>query len=126
MLSDICYQQIRDDFWMAKYAELDVLIMKDCGWVNASKLCNDGGKRFRDWKRLEQSKRLIHALENELKHPSIEASKNTHGINSEKYLTCEDGVAQICATPSNTIKFVQDDNSAESGRLICGGYVEGK
>ena len=53
---------------------------------------------------------------------SIEASKNTHGIKLVTDLTCWDGVAQMCATPPNTLKFVQDDNSTESGRLITGTY----
>ena len=44
--------------------------------------------------------------ENKVGHPSIEASKNIRGINMENYLTCGDGVAQICATPSNTLNWL--------------------
>ena len=35
------------------------MMMKTNGWVNASKMCTDGGKKFHDWQRLQGTKELF-------------------------------------------------------------------
>ena len=115
MISDICYEQIKDNFWLGQYGDFKVVMMKDCGWVNATKLCKDGGKEFKQWKRLEQSKRLIHALENELGH---QASAFTPEEPAEAVLTCGDGLVGIPTTGSNTMHFVKTFNNTTMEQLI--------
>src|SRR5277367_5263365 len=84
MLSGICFKQIKDNFWFGQYGDFQVIMMEDCSYVNATKLCKDGGKRFDNWLANEASKRLIKALDAQLGH---QASENTLG---ESSLTGED------------------------------------
>ena len=64
--SDISYQQIRDNCWYGIYGGFNVVLMKDCGYVNASKLCADGGKRLYNWMRSKASQALIRDIEEDL------------------------------------------------------------
>ena len=59
-LSEICFLQIKDDFWLAQYDCYIVTMMKSCGWINATKLCSDEGKQFEDWK--SRNVELLEAL----------------------------------------------------------------
>src|SRR5271167_2776178 len=63
MLSQICFRQIQDNFWYGQYGNFDVVIDKSNGFVNATKLCSDGGKHFYHWKESKVSKELIKTLE---------------------------------------------------------------
>src|SRR5277367_5176835 len=92
--------------------------MKDCGFINATKLCVDGGKRFRDWKRLLQTESLIATLEDTLK-----ASTSKQGENRENILTCEDPVAQMCATGCYTLLTIPVAAFTCTARLIAGTYI---
>src|SRR5277367_4321416 len=83
-ISAICYEQISGNYWYGQYGDFKVILMKDSGYVNATKLCKDGGKRFYHWLANDTSKRLIKALEAQLGH---EASDYTH---AESSLTRED------------------------------------
>ena len=56
----VCYKQIHNEFHFVWYLDLRIVINKSTGWVNATKFCNDYGKRrFRDWVRCQQTKTLI-------------------------------------------------------------------
>jgi len=59
MLADICYEKIMDNFWFANYLGLKVIMMKDNGYINVTKLCSDGGKQFKHWKALKNSKAMM-------------------------------------------------------------------
>jgi len=41
------------------FGEFKLVVDKKTGCFNATKLCNDGRKEFRQWMRLEKSKRLV-------------------------------------------------------------------
>jgi len=58
-LNDICYEQIKDNFYYGKFGEFKIVIDKNTGCFNATKLCMDGGKEFRFWSRLDRAKELI-------------------------------------------------------------------
>src|SRR5271163_1952607 len=60
----VCFEQIQGNYWYGAYGEFRVVMMKDCGWVNATKMCASGGKRFENWAANDSSKRLIKALQN--------------------------------------------------------------
>jgi len=62
-VSDIAYSQIRDDFWNANYLGLQVIMMKSNGYINATKLCVDGGKRFDHWLDSKHSKEMVYYYE---------------------------------------------------------------
>jgi len=36
---------------------MDEFIRKEDGYINATKLCKEGGKEFKDWNRLENTKK---------------------------------------------------------------------
>ena len=63
MISDITYEQITGDYWYANYLGFKVIMMKSSGFVNATKLCLSGGKRFDNWTRLQGSKELTKFLD---------------------------------------------------------------
>ena len=46
MISEVAFEQIQDNYWYGAYGEFRVIMMKDTGYINATKMCNDGGKNF--------------------------------------------------------------------------------
>ncbi|CCU56435.1 N1R/p28-like protein [Mythimna separata entomopoxvirus 'L'] len=58
-LNDICYEHIKDTFYYGLFGDFKLVIDKNTGCFNATKLCNLGGKKFKHWKSLEKSKDLI-------------------------------------------------------------------
>ena len=65
-LADIAYEQIEGKFWYGRYGQFRVVMMKDCGFINATKLCRDGGKDLRDWNANKNSKDLLQCLATKL------------------------------------------------------------
>jgi len=63
-LSNIIFENINEDFGYGMIGSFKVIIKKSNSFVNASKLCKDGGKKFNDWSRLKSSEDLIEKLEN--------------------------------------------------------------
>ena len=62
MLSSVCYEQIKDDYWYGLYGDFKLIINKRTSRFNATKLCKDGGKRFDHWMANDQSKTLINHI----------------------------------------------------------------
>jgi hypothetical protein len=52
------------------FGEFKLVVDKSTGCFNATKLCTDGGKQFKNWSRLEKSKRLIEYYESRRSHLS--------------------------------------------------------
>ncbi|CCU55686.1 N1R/p28-like protein [Choristoneura biennis entomopoxvirus] len=63
-LIDVCYEQIKDQYYYGLFGDFKLVIDKNTGCFNATKLCNLDGKQFKQWKRLEKSKQLIKTIEN--------------------------------------------------------------
>jgi hypothetical protein len=57
-------------FGRGKYGEFNVIIMNN-GYINASKLCADGGKRFKCWLENKSSKEIIIAVNEEIQGIAI-------------------------------------------------------
>ena len=115
-LSAICFEHIKDDYWYGAYGEFRVVMMKANGWINATKMCKDGGKLFKNWSSLQSTKQLLETF-NRLK-----ASENTTDIKTEDGNTCGDRQAGITADGSNTLKIVIENNFSDVGRIIRGTY----
>jgi hypothetical protein len=120
MLSAICFEQIRDNYFYGQYGEFKVVIMKDNGYINATKLCMDGGRKFKNWLANEASKALIRTLEKQLR---LEASDSTMVENAEADNTCQDQPARIPADTPKALQFVQAGNYHKAGTLITGTYI---
>jgi hypothetical protein len=58
-LCDICFENIKDTFYYGLFGDFKLVIDKSTGYFNATKLCERGGKEYRQWKRLEKSKNMV-------------------------------------------------------------------
>ena len=48
MISELVFDQIEGNFWYATYGPFRVIMMKDTGYVNATKVCSSGGKKYKN------------------------------------------------------------------------------
>jgi hypothetical protein len=112
MISDICFQQIRDNYWFGQYGQFKVVMMKDNGYINASKLCKDGNKDFRDWKRNVHSQELINTL----------IRQEVPDFKQEDSSIRGDGNVQILTLPFNPIIKVVTTKETVEDKLISGTY----
>ena len=115
MLSEISYQHICDNYW---YGDFNIILLKDSGFVNATKLCKDGGKDLCDWSRNKSSKELLQALS--FKLSSSEASEIMHQEQRHLSTMVEDGNRRILRLPTSVYKHVQTNNESEEQKLISG------
>ncbi len=58
-LVDTCYEHIKDTFYYGLFGDFKLVIDKATGSFNATKLCEQSGKEYRQWKRLEKSKKMV-------------------------------------------------------------------
>jgi hypothetical protein len=58
-LSDCTYECIKDTFYYGIFGDFKLVVDRSTGCFNATKLCDQGSKPFRQWKVLEKSKNLI-------------------------------------------------------------------
>jgi KilA-N domain/Protein of unknown function (DUF3627) len=111
---EIAFQQIKDNFWYGAYGPFRVVMMKDCGFVNASKLCKDGGKKYKEWLKNKSSKELIHEVELDVgienSHGDISNSDNPMQIHTEARI-----LASVC-------KSITTANITPEDKLISGTY----
>ena len=63
MISEICFEQIKDNYWYGLYGDFRVVMDKTNGYVNATKMCRAGGKDYKDWSGLKGSQQLMQTLE---------------------------------------------------------------
>ena len=62
MLSTICVKQIHSDYYAGQYGNFSVVISKENGYINATKLCSDGGKKFYHWNSTKMALEMTEAL----------------------------------------------------------------
>ncbi len=58
-LSDCTYEHIKKTFYYGIFGDFKLVIDKSTGYFNATKLCDQGGKIYRNWSRLEKSRNMI-------------------------------------------------------------------
>ena len=58
-ITNLAYEKINDKYSKAKYGDFDVIMDVTNGYINATKLCTDGGKKMCNWLRNDNSKELI-------------------------------------------------------------------
>lgn len=61
-LSEIIYNDINGEFGYGSYGEFNVIIMRKNGYINATKLCLTGGRRFAKWIETNNSQELINEI----------------------------------------------------------------
>jgi hypothetical protein len=72
------YEKITEKYSKAKYGEFNVIMDMSNGYINATKLCADGGKRFDNWLRNNGSKELIDLFEKSINEHNL--SKLTYEL----------------------------------------------
>ncbi len=86
-MSDITvlsYEKIDNDFCKAKYGDFDVIMMLKNGYINATKLCSKGDKRYENWYQTKGNKELIQCANQGSKQPitiPIKKGPQYHHIN---------------------------------------------
>jgi uncharacterized protein YoxC len=58
-LNIMCYQCIKDSFYYGIFGDFKIVIDKDTGYFNATKLCEQGGKDYDTWSCLDKTKDMI-------------------------------------------------------------------
>ena len=71
MLSQVTYELVEGDYWFGKYGPFKVIIHSKSGYVNATKLCFDGGKHFYHWRNNVNSKDLIQEVASRLDNQAL-------------------------------------------------------
>ena len=66
MLTDIAFEQISENYWHATYGTFSVIMMRDCGYINATKMCKDGDKIYSKWSQLKSSQELMEVVTQKL------------------------------------------------------------
>src|SRR5277367_3256396 len=93
--------------------------MEDTSYVNATKLCSDDGKMFKNWLANDSSKRHINALENQLGHM---ASDSIHSVSSLSVSYTTAGIpaeaSNSCSLSVPVCKTLLFDRNTEEGALI--------
>jgi len=57
--NNLVYRKINDNYSIAKYHDFDVTIDTNTEYINATKLCADGGKDIKDWFMNDSNKELV-------------------------------------------------------------------
>jgi len=60
-ITKIIFEDVKEnkEYGYGKYGEFQVIIMKENGYINASKLCEIGNKQYKNWVRNDSSQELI-------------------------------------------------------------------
>jgi len=58
-LSELIYESVTDEYGWGKYGDFKVLIRRKDGYINATKLCKDGGKLLGHWSETQGSKQFV-------------------------------------------------------------------
>ncbi|AQN67949.1 kila N-domain protein [Saudi moumouvirus] len=59
---NVIFENINDEYALGKFGDLEVVMMRENGYVNATNLCKKCGKDYKNWKRNDYSKELEQEL----------------------------------------------------------------
>jgi hypothetical protein len=62
LINDLVFENINDKYAWGNYGEFKVMIMKENGYINVTKLCKSGGKEFKSWRRLEMANNFLNEV----------------------------------------------------------------
>ena len=75
------YEKINDVYSKAKYAGFDVIMNMETGYINATKLCADGGKLMKNWVRNDGNKELVEFFEkNQINNEPVLINVTNYGV----------------------------------------------
>jgi hypothetical protein len=70
-LNDVCYKQIFQNFYFGIFGDFHLVIDKDTGCFNGTKLCMLADKDFSDWTRLSRATRLMTYLQEQTSSSNV-------------------------------------------------------
>ncbi len=79
------YDAITEEYYRATYAGIEIIVMQKNGYVNATKLCQQGGKQFKGWSRLNIAEEIMEEII--LQNPTIKEIKMTINGGSNQKIT---------------------------------------
>ncbi|AUV58832.1 hypothetical protein [Bandra megavirus] len=71
---NVIFENINDEYALGKFGDLEVVMMRENGYVNATNLCKKCGKDYKNWKRNDNSKELEKELIKQLSSGAHEKS----------------------------------------------------
>ena len=77
----VAFQDVNEEYAWVNYGQFKLLMMKKNGYVNVTKMCDEGGKKFFNWRQNIRSKTLIECLSKELGSIGIPRDLNELLIN---------------------------------------------
>ena len=66
-ITKLAYEKINDKYSKAKYGEFDVIMDMTTGYINATKLCTNGGRKYKNWYENKNSKEIINFFNENIK-----------------------------------------------------------
>ena len=118
MISEIAFEQIQGNFWYGAYGEFRVIMMKDSGYINATKMCSSGGKDYNLWARNNAGKVLVDAVSKKL--TEVQACENMQATFDDSDLTLPFTDHTIIRSVISPSKKVNTDNKTEIDSIISG------
>ena len=74
-MPSVTFESVDNDYQWGYYFQFKVLIITQNGYINATKLCKDGGKQFKHWLDNQGSKDLINEFESSAGIPAAEVAQ---------------------------------------------------
>ena len=109
ILSELIFEQIKDNYWYATYGPFRVVMNKSNGYINATKLCSAGGKNYCDWSRLKGNDQLVILLQKQLELQNAN-------------LTLGDANRQICGLAPSACISIKTGNNSPADQVISRTY----
>lgn len=105
-LNNLITSQIEGNYYNGELLGLKLIIDKNTGYFNATKLCKSAGRQFHMWKELHSSKSLINFVASKGIDPMYHYGVGMHNILSGVY-ACEELLLNIVswAYPEYYLKF---------------------
>ena len=85
-ITNLAYETINEKYSKAQYGEFNVIMDMTNGYINATKLCADGNKRFDNWMQTKINKELIYSFKNLLICQEVLNMNNSFGITRGTYV----------------------------------------
>lgn len=86
-ITNLVYESINEKYSRAKYGEFNVIMDTSNGYINATKLCADGGKKFHHWNENKSNKELIAEFEkNQTEFREVLFTSDSYGITRGSYV----------------------------------------
>ena len=86
-ITNLAYETINEKYSKAKYGDFDVIMDMTNGYINATKLCADGDKKFYHWNENKFNKELINYFQKII--------KGSHGIPSDLIIIITTGINEL-------------------------------